>query len=444
MDSSSKLDADFFENIIVYNILTNEEYTASVIDAIKPEYFKDVNIRRVVELVNTFFQKRNALPTLTELKAYLTTDDDKKSFKKVVEKISELDRKYNTDELIQNSETFFKEKAVYNTLLDVIDKCKDNKIDTSEILAKFEEACSVSLTQTIGHDYFSDVEKHISDLQTEDTYIPSQWEWLDRKLGGGFLESGRAIYIFAGRTNVGKSIFLGNIATNIAEQGKTVLLITLEMSEMVYSKRISSSLTKIPFSELHTRTDDLLGRVQEYRANHPDSRLLVKEFPPSSISPSQLNGYIKKVVQRGIHIDAIVIDYVNLLATSVGHNSYEKVKHITEQIRALSYTYNCPIITATQLNRSGITELNPGLETVSESMGLAATADCMMSIWQEEEDPQLGIIRLGMMKNRFGPNFGAMAMRVDYSTLSLTEDEEINETEEFSEINQAITDLSDE
>ena len=88
MDSSSKLDADFFENIIAYNILTNEEYTASVIDAIKPEYFKDVNIRRVIELVNTFFQKRNELPTLTELKAHLTTEDDKKSFKKVIEKIS--------------------------------------------------------------------------------------------------------------------------------------------------------------------------------------------------------------------------------------------------------------------------------------------------------------------------------------------------------------------
>ena len=116
MDSSSKLDADFFENIIAYNILTNEEYTASVIDSIKPEYFKDVNIRRIVELVNTFFQKRNELPTLTELKAYLTTDDDKKSFKKVVEKITGLDRKYNTDELIQNSEIFFKEKAVFNKI----------------------------------------------------------------------------------------------------------------------------------------------------------------------------------------------------------------------------------------------------------------------------------------------------------------------------------------
>ena len=176
---------------------------------------------------------------------------------------------------------------------------------------------------------------------------------------------------------------------------------------------------------------------------HPKSKLIIKEFPPSTVSVGQLNGFIKKIVQKGIHLDAIVLDYVNLMHESAGNNSYEKVKHITEQLRALTYTYNVPIITATQVNRSGITDLNPGLETISESIGLAATADCIMSIWQEEEDAQLGIIRLGMMKNRFGPNFGAVGMRIDYSTLTLSEDEEINDTEEFSEINRALSELTE-
>ena len=87
--------------------------------------------------------------------------------------------------------------------------------------------------------------------------------------------------------------------------------------------------------------------------------------------------------------------------------------------------------------------MNPGLETISESMGLAATADCIMSIWQEEEDAELGIIRLGIMKNRFGPNFGTIGMRVDYSTLTLFEDEEINDTEEFTEMERTLPELSD-
>ena len=443
MSTNQTIDADFFENIIIYNILTNEEYAAAVIDQAKPQFFKNADIRNVLRIVAKYFDKHNALPSGTEIKAYLTTDDLKQSFRTVLESISTLDKKYNVKELLENTETFLKEKSVYHTLMSVIDECQDGNVDTAKILHKFEEACSISLNQTLGHDYFVDIDDHIKDLNTIDKYIPSGWDWLDRKLGGGFLESGRAIYIFAGRTNV--SVFSNSsfVATNMAAIGKTVLLVTLEMSEMIYAKRISSSLTQIPISDIQNKTDELSGKIREYRAVHPKSKLIIKEFPPSTITVGQLNGFIKKIVQKGVHIDAIVLDYVNLMHETTGNNSYEKVKHITEQLRALTYTYNVPIITATQVNRAGITDLNPGLETISESIGLAATADCIMSIWQEEEDAQLGIIRLGMMKNRFGPNFGAVGMRIDYSTLTLSEDEDINDTEEFSEINRALSELAE-
>ena len=99
---------------------------------------------------------------------------------------------------------------------------------------------------------------------------------------------------------------------------------------------------------------------------------------------------------------------------------------MTEKLRALSYIFECPIITATQLNRTGYNEINPGLETVGERYGLAATADCMFSIWQEEEDAELGIIKLGLMKNRFGQNFGSCTLAIDYSTLTLSEDADLS------------------
>ena len=107
-------------------------------------------------------------------------------------------------------------------------------------------------------DYFDDIDKHIADLTVSESVIPSNWEWLDNKLGGGFLENGKAIYVFAGETNIGKSIFLGNLATNICGQNKTVLLVSLEMPEMIYARRISSDVTKIPIGELYNRTDEIL------------------------------------------------------------------------------------------------------------------------------------------------------------------------------------------
>ena len=111
--------------------------------------------------------------------------------------------------------------------------------------------------------------------------------------------------------------------------------------------------------------------------------------------------------------------------STIGNNSYERIKHVTEQVRAMSYLFECPIISATQLNRAGFDQDNPDLATISESIGLAATADVIVSIYQNEEDRELGIIRLGMMKNRYGPRGTTQAMRINYSTLSIEEADDI-------------------
>ena len=296
-----------------------------------------------------------------------------------------------------------------------------DEMNTGEILHKFEKACSVTLAADLGLDYIDEIDRHINDLKTIDSTISCGWPWLDRKMDGGFLEQGRAIYVFAGETNIGKSIFLGNIAKNIADQGKTVLLISLEMSELVYAKRITTNLTQIPIRDLHSRTDDIESAVKQYKQRNSKSKVIVKEFPPSTVTCKHLKGYIKKLTDRGVKLDAIVVDYVNLLKSDLGTNSYERIKYATEELRALSYVFECPVITATQLNRSGYSEVNPGLDTVGESYGLAATADAIFSIWREEEDIEAGVLKLGVMKNRFGENYGSVIMEIDYDTLTLKE-----------------------
>lgn len=436
------IDDKFYETVIAYNALTNESYLASIVDHLDSKYFDNKDIKNVVEIIKEFYEKRSTPPTLTEIKGYLTTDELKSSFRRVVRLFDGFDQKFNRDELYENTEKFLKEKAVYNTLLEVADQAGKDDVDTSEILTKFEQACNVSLSVDLGLDYFTDIEKHIDDLETQDETIPSGWEWLDKKLDGGFLEQGRAIYVFAGETNVGKSIFLGNIARNIADHGKTVLLVSLEMSELVYAKRITTNLTQIPIRQLHNRTDDIRDAVEQYKRSNSKSRVIVKEFPPSTITCKHLKGFIKKLTDRGVKLDAIVVDYVNLLKSSTGTNSYERIKYATEELRALSYTFECPIITATQLNRQGYNEINPGLDTVGESYGLAATADAIFSIWREEEDVDLGILRLGVMKNRFGENYGSMMMEIDYDTLTLKESTEQVQNIDMTDTMESLNVLS--
>jgi len=424
-----KLDLDFFESIIVYKSLTDETYLSSIIDHIKPVYFKNKDIKNIFEIIADFYNSRGTRPTLTEIKTKLDNDDLKNSFKNVVNTFTAIDKNFNIDELTNNTETFIKEKAVYNTMLSVVDDINKNSVDTSKILNQFEKACSISLTTDIGTDFLENIDHFIDSLKKQESYIPTKWKWLDDKMGGGLLENGRALYVFAGETNIGKSIFLGNIATNIASQGKTVLLVSLEMPELIYAKRLATNITKIPFSHLQAESTTLHQSLVNYKNDHSDSRIIIKEFPPSVLTCNQLRAFIKKLFSKNIKIDALVLDYINLLHTTIGNSIYERIKVVTEQLRALSYIFNIPVISATQLNREGYEISNPGLKTLSESMGTGHTADVILSIWQEDTDKELGVINMGLMKNRFGPNFGSIKMRIDYSTLTLKEDEINNETE---------------
>lgn len=422
------LDHTHFATIVAYKALTDASYLATIADYIKPQYFEDENIGVIFKIVNDFYEKRGKIPTTTEIKSYLDTPELKNGFKKLVESFKSIDKNMDEKELYDNTEIFLKETSVYHTMLDVAKNISSGEMDPSAILSKFEDCCSINLNTDKGLELYSDIDKLIDDLMSEERCIPTKWEWLDNALQGGWQESGKALYIFAGQANIGKSIFLGNVAANIASQNKTVLLITLEMSEMLYAKRICSNITKIPMKDFKTSTQMIRASVLDEKQQYPEGKIFIKEFPPSTITPKQLHSFIKKLNDSGEKIDAIVLDYVNLLHSPNGVNSYERVKYLCEQVRAMSYIFECPVITATQLNRSSYGAENPGMEGLSDSIGTAATADVILSIFQNEEDQEMGIVRLGMMKNRFGMRGMVQTMNVDYNTLTITqtgEDEEI-------------------
>lgn len=433
----SKLDLDYFENVLIYKSLTDGTYLASIADFVKPDYFKNKSIASIFDIIKDFSEKRNKLPTVTEIKSYLVSDEQKQSFKELVKSFNDIDKILDKDELYENTEQFLKEKAVYHTMLNVAEDVSSGQVDTSDVLDKFEKSCNINLVTDLGLDLFTNIDTLIDDINSIERHIPSKWEWLDNCLGGGFLEAGKSLYVFAGETNIGKSIFLGNIAHNIAKEGKNVLVVTLEMSELLYARRICSNVTKVPMKELVGNTPAIKEAIKDQ-----NGKIFIKEFPPSTITPSQLKGFIKKFQEQGIKLDAIVLDYLNLMHSTIGNNSYERIKNVTEQVRAMSYLFNCPIISATQLNRAGFDQDNPDLATISESIGLAATADVIVSIYQNEEDRELGIIRLGMMKNRYGPRGTTQAMRINYSTLTIDEADDIEFEDDGNDTLNALAGLA--
>jgi replicative DNA helicase len=342
-----------------------------------------------------------------------------------------MDSKINQIKLYENTERFLKEKAVYNCIVKTVEEYSNGKVNTSDTFELFNKACNISLIDNLGHNYFRDIDKHIIDLTKVQNHISTGWKWMDDKLSGGFLIDGRALYVFCGITNVGKSIVLGNIATNCLAKNQTVVLISLEMPEEIYTKRIDTQLSKIPYNELTTQTGSLKDFVVNYQKTHNNSNLIIKEFPPSTIRVNTIKTYIEKLINKGIKPDIVIVDYLNLVLPNYKSDdtSYEKIKAVTEQIRALSYTFKIPWVSATQINRGGMKSGKSGkvpeMDSVSESIGISYTADAQIGIYQKDEDKEMGRIHFSIMKNRFGPAFGNICMKLDYKTLSITETDDI-------------------
>jgi len=426
-----KLDYELFEYILAYNCTIDEVFTATVIDDLDLNYISNTHIRNYLGIIFDFFQQRQVLPNATEIRSYLSTQDLKDSYKKVVLRFKTLDTKYNYDDLICNTEKYIKERAVWKAVKKTVNDYSDDSTENNiaETFELFNNACNVSLVDDLGFDYLESIDEHIKNLCVDEKYIPTGYRWFDKMLGGGWLEGGRALYMFLAGTNVGKSIFLGNIATKLLEQDKKVLVVSLEMSQEIYSKRISSQTSRIPLKLLREESEQLKLHLKQVKKNNPNAKLIIKEFPPSSISTNTLKAYIKKLInKKKFKPDAIVIDYLTLmLAANPAGSMYEDGKKVAEQARALSYPqfFGCPVISAGQLNRTGMAEANPELDKTGESVGIPQTADAIFMLWQTEAEKELGLINCGIRKSRFGVNFGATAFKIDYDTLAIDEMEDV-------------------
>jgi replicative DNA helicase len=443
-----KEDFEFIEKLVMKNCLENEQFLSITIPYLKTDLFSNKHNKRIVELLQKYFSKFNRKPTSTELLVFLNSDKLKEAYSIVKNNSDNITEEIDYNTLLDHTERFLKLQGFQNTLLQIAEKW-DSVTDKEDLVSFYnnvEKIIGYSLRSSEGHNYFDELETHIDNLLTETNHLSTGIEWLDELLGGGFLQEGRSMYIFAGETNVGKSIFLHNMAVNIMKQNKKVILFSLEMSEQMYNIRITSTISELDNNTLKDNVEGIRDGAMRFKMMRPDAGLIVKEYPPNSITPAILKTYTKQIIStKKFKPDAIVVDYLNLL-TSDGNNSYEKIKNISEQLRALSYEFQCPVITATQLNRTGYSgagsssqaqvydQRGPGMSSVSESYGTGATADAVVGLFRTDQDKEDNAIHVNIMKNRFGSNHGVTRLGMNYRTMTVFEDDALNENDEVGDI----------
>jgi hypothetical protein len=183
----TKLDLDYFESVLLFNSLADQEYLSSIIGYVEPSLFTDTSIGKVMARISEFFLERGTVPTVTEIKARMSSQEDKKALAEVKPKLLQIEGPFNKDELLSNTEKFLKERFVYKTIVNVAEKFSDQTFRLEEVLVEFEKAYNITLKENLGHWYFDDIDSHVKDLVAVYKPIPTGWKFFDEKTEGGLL-----------------------------------------------------------------------------------------------------------------------------------------------------------------------------------------------------------------------------------------------------------------
>ena len=398
------------ERTTLSNLVFNEEYCRKVLPFIKPDYF-DVKEERVLfEEITNFVDKYKKIPTKISLEIEVETRKDltQDQHTKIVEIIQTLDdTKVDMEWLVDTTEKFCKDKAIYNAIVEgisIIDG-KDKNREADAIPSILTDALAVCFDNAVGHDYLDDSEKRFDFYHRVEERIPFDLDFFNKITKGGL--PSKTLNIALAGTGVGKSLFMCHMAANCLSQGKSVLYITLEMAEERIAERIDANLMNISMEDLHNLPkkmfDDKIAKINK----KTNGKLIIKEYPTASAHSAHFRGLIKELaIKKSFKPDMIFIDYLNICSSSrlkgaANVNSYTYIKSIAEELRGLAVETDVPIMSATQTTRSGFTSSDLGLEDTSESFGLPATADFMFALISNEELDALNQIVVKQLKNRY-------------------------------------------
>jgi len=397
------------EVTILSNLVFNERYVRKVLPFLKEEYFTVRPQKVIFSEINEYVTKYDALPSVNtiSIECENRTDLTEDQFKEIHEVLNVLsDEKADHDWLVDTTETWCQERAIYLSLMESIKIAdgQDEKRDKGAIPQILSDALGVSFDQNVGHDYVIDAETRYEFYHQKEEKIPFDLEFFNKITKGGI--PNKTLNVALAGTGVGKSLFMCHVASSVLLQGKNVLYITLEMAEEKIAERIDANLLNVNIQKLVDMPKVMFQKKIQKLAKKTQGKLIIKEYPTASAHVGHFKSLLQELaLKKSIKPDIIFIDYLNICASQRYKgsivNSYTYVKAIAEELRGLAVEANVPIVTATQTTRSGYGSSDVDLTDTSESFGLPATADLMFALISTEELEDMNQIMVKQLKNRY-------------------------------------------
>ena len=401
----------FLEQCIIKTMMQDDEYAFLVVSAFRPDYFENTGVSAIFREIKTNLKTHNELPQKEIIINTVTAMEkvDVEPFLEELEKI-DYDINKNYDWLMEETNKYLKDKAIKTAIIESVDIIDEHK-SVQQIRELVEDALCKDMKIDLGSNYFDDFGLRLQRImEGDDNRVPSYYPLLDEYLNGGFIPY--SLSVIGAPIHKGKSLFMANMASRQAEHGHNVVLMSMEMSEDSFAQRFDSIYSKCDINKIYlnkkVRTK-MMKQIIDLKEKDV-GQLFIKEFPTGKATVNDFRIYLRELRMRKVKIDILFVDYINLLmAENVTGNSYIDVKKIAEDLRALSLEFKIPIVTATQINRDGSKLDLKEIDTnyISESMGIAATADFVVFLGDDEDKfTYENEIHYKVGKNRLGGRVG--------------------------------------
>ena len=413
---------------ILHNLIQSNEYCQKVLPFLNSEYFSEKHERVIFEEIQKYYHSYNNSPQYSAVKIEVETRNDltEPVYKEIYDILNEEVELFpKTDFLVNKTEQWCQERAIVNAVYQAVNVIsgEDKKTPTSALPDLLRDAISTSFDKTVGHDYVEQADDRWEFYNKKEEKIPSGLEHIDFVLKGGF--PSKTLGVIMAGTGVGKSLFMCSMTSNLISSGYNVLYITLEMAEEKIAQRIDQNLLDMSPDELDSVSKDMfLSKFSGFKKkNHGD--LVVKEYPTKTAHAGHFRALLKDLEQKkNFKPDLICIDYLNICGSSSAGknaNSYEQIKATAEELRSLAMEFNVPVLTATQTNRSGYSDTDVDITSVSESFGLPMTADYFFAMTTTDKLREENLIKITQLKNRYSdPTLRkAWLLGVDYTRMKI-------------------------
>lgn len=418
--------ADSIQRGILYLLKSDKDFYLEIINLVKPEYFEfDVYKNIYISVVN-HYDKYKVLPTdhiiINSVKDSISGSvpveyEDELEYINQLDVASIAQKSYYLDII----EKFARKEAIKHAIAKSIDYIKKEQF--GEVEAEIKRALSVHRELDLGQNYFLDVPGRWSRLTNinYDNRFATPFTEINSVLEGG--PARKELCMVVAPPGGGKSLFLVNQGVAALKQNKKVLYVSLEMSEDRIAQRFDSVMTCIPQSSLKDQQDLLDKRLELFKREFPNGKLIIKEFPTGRANANTVRALINQLQSyEEFTPDILIIDYLELMrATTEGMPEYQAQERIAQELRGVGVEYNMLVWTATQTNRQGsraavITDVD-----LADAFGKIRTCDFSISLNQTTQEFDANQMRVYIMKSRNSRQRFLFPASINYSTLEMSD-----------------------